>query len=135
MKGVPFDVINCDLQKKPKFLTDANPNGQVPVLLHDGNVVHESEVTVGEFCNKGRGGGGGGGPFRSSRCFFLEYVDAAFPDGVKLYPADPFERAKVRMTIIDFSNKVREGEVSDWLTNYSNCACLQNLRSYILIYP
>ena len=48
--------------------------------------------------------------------FFLEYIDAVFPDGVKLYPADPFERAKGRIVIINFSNKVR-GDVSpDWLT-------------------
>lgn len=48
MKGVPFDVINCNLKRKPKFLVDANPDGSVPVLLHDEKVLYESEAIVGE---------------------------------------------------------------------------------------
>ena len=106
VKGVPFDVINCNLKEKPKFLTDANPNGQVPVLLHDGKVMYESDVTVGEVLQVQERGA----PLSRSRSpvvFFLEYIDAVFPDGVKLYPADPFERAKGRIVIINFSNKVR----------------------------
>lgn len=50
-KGVKFDVINCHLKNKPKFLTDAHPNGQVPVLLHEGNVIVESEIIVGEIAS------------------------------------------------------------------------------------
>ena len=51
-KGVKFDVINCNLKNKPKFLTDAHPNGQVPVLLHKGNVIVESEIIVGEASHR-----------------------------------------------------------------------------------
>eukprot|EP00118_Oscarella_pearsei_P008275 m.41835 g.41835 ORF g.41835 m.41835 type:complete len:78 (+) comp33271_c0_seq2:3-236(+) len=49
LKGIKYDIINCNPSRKPKFLTDTNPSGQTPVLLHDGNVICESEVTVGEI--------------------------------------------------------------------------------------
>jgi glutathione S-transferase len=81
-KGIKCDVINCHLKNKPKFLTDAHPNGQVPVLLHNGKVILESEIIV-------------------------EYVDQAFPDqGKSLYPKDPAERASARAHITYFGQKV-----------------------------
>lgn len=48
MKGVSFDVINCDLKNKPRFFVEANPVGEVPVLIHNGVFLTESEVCVGE---------------------------------------------------------------------------------------
>eukprot|EP00118_Oscarella_pearsei_P008274 m.41833 g.41833 ORF g.41833 m.41833 type:complete len:222 (+) comp33271_c0_seq1:3-668(+) len=80
LKGIKYDIINCNPSRKPKFLTDTNPSGQTPVLLHDGNVICESEVTV-------------------------EYIDQVFP-GIKLYPADAGDRARARVLIINFSSKV-----------------------------
>ena len=49
LKGVSFDVINCDLKNKPLFFLEANPLGEVPVIIHDGVILTESEVCVGEI--------------------------------------------------------------------------------------
>ena len=40
-----FDVVNCDLDNKPEFLLERNPNGLVPTIENeDGQRVWESEV-------------------------------------------------------------------------------------------
>lgn len=57
-------------QHAPEFVA-MNPNGQVPVLLHDGNIITESTV-------------------------INEYLEDVFPD-IPLRPADPFWRAKMRI--------------------------------------
>ncbi|VDK82811.1 unnamed protein product [Litomosoides sigmodontis] len=38
LKGLRFEVVNVDLQKKPKWFTTKHPEGTVPVLEHKGNV-------------------------------------------------------------------------------------------------
>lgn len=57
-------------QHEPWFV-EVNPNGQVPVLMHDAKVITESTV-------------------------INEYLDEVFPE-VPLRPADPFLRAKMRI--------------------------------------
>jgi glutathione S-transferase len=57
-------------QHEPWFLR-INPNGQVPVLVHDGRVLTESTV-------------------------INEYVDECFPE-IPLRPADPYGRAQMRI--------------------------------------
>jgi glutathione S-transferase len=73
-KGVPFVSHYVDLrrfeQHEPEFLK-INPAGQVPVLVHDGRVLTESTV-------------------------INEYIDTVFP-GPPLRPADPFDRARMRI--------------------------------------
>jgi glutathione S-transferase len=73
-KNLPFVSHYVDLlrfeQHEPAFLA-INPNGQVPVLVHDGAVITESTV-------------------------INEYLDDVFP-AVGLRPADPVERAKMRI--------------------------------------
>ncbi len=48
-KGLPFDEVKLDLlagdQLKPDYLT-LNPNGVVPTLDHDGNIVIDSSVII-----------------------------------------------------------------------------------------
>ncbi len=72
-KGVPFEsrLINLHRfeQHEPAFVR-INPNGQVPVLVHDGRVITESTC-------------------------INEYLDEAF-DGPALSPADPYGRARMR---------------------------------------
>lgn len=73
-KGVEFVSryvrLNRFEQHEPWFVK-INPNGQVPVLAHDGKVITESTV-------------------------INEYLDEAF-DGPPLRPADPYGRAQMRI--------------------------------------
>ncbi len=73
-KGLDFVSHYVDLlkfeQHEPWFVK-INPNGQVPVLVHDGKVITESTVID-------------------------EYLEDVFPQQ-PLRPADPFERAKMRI--------------------------------------
>src|SRR6185437_521796 len=73
-KGLDFVSHYVDLlrfeQHEPAFVK-INPNGQVPVLVHDGAIVTESTV-------------------------INEYLEDVFP-GVPLRPADPVARARMRV--------------------------------------
>ena len=73
-KGLPFDdrFLNSRLWEHhaPEFRA-VNPNGMVPVLVHNGRAITESTV-------------------------INEYLDDAFPDA-PLRPADPYERAQMRV--------------------------------------
>ena len=57
-------------QKRPEYLA-LDPNGVVPTLVHGDRVIYESNV-------------------------ISEYLDQVFP-GPRLYPADPFARARAKM--------------------------------------
>src|SRR5947209_3684957 len=80
-KGLPFEEIKLDLlasdQLKPEYLK-LNPNGVVPTLDHDGNIVIDSSVII-------------------------EYLDEIAPEPVSFTPATPFGRARMRalMRFID----------------------------------
>ncbi len=73
-KGLAFVSHYVDLlrfeQHRPEFV-QLNPNGQVPVLVHDGAVITESTV-------------------------INEYLEDVFPD-VPLRPGNPVERAQMRI--------------------------------------
>ena len=73
-KGLKFESRYVDIlkfeQHEPAFVA-INPNGQVPVLVHDGEVIVESSV-------------------------INEYLDDVFPE-VPLRPADSAERACMRV--------------------------------------
>lgn len=73
-KGLSFEEVRLNLfegdQLKPDYLA-LNPNGVVPTLVHDGNVVTDSSV-------------------------ILEYLDEVFPDRAPMTPADPVSRACMR---------------------------------------
>jgi len=73
-KGLPFDNRVLDSRKwehhDPAFRA-INPNGLVPVLVHDGRTVRESTV-------------------------INEYLEDVFPE-VALHPADPWLRAEMRV--------------------------------------
>ena len=73
-KGLAFEDIRLDLGKgkehlKPEYLK-LNPNGVVPTLVDDGNVIIDSSV-------------------------ICEYLDERYPE-VRLSPSDVVERAKMR---------------------------------------
>jgi glutathione S-transferase len=73
-KGLPFTSRYVDLhrfeQHEPWFVA-LNPDGQVPVLDHDGVIITQTTV-------------------------INEYLDDAFPDGAQLRPADALGKARVR---------------------------------------
>ena len=80
-KGQPFAEQKLDLlagdQLKPEYLA-LNPNGVVPTLDHDGQIVIDSAVII-------------------------EYLDEVVTQGVNFTPRDPVQRAKMRalMRFID----------------------------------
>jgi glutathione S-transferase len=73
-KGLEYESHYVDLhnfeQHSAEFVA-VNPNGQVPVLIHDGAVINESTV-------------------------INEYLDEVFPE-VRLVPENPVERAQMRI--------------------------------------
>jgi glutathione S-transferase len=73
-KGLEFESIYVDLHKfeqhEPWFVA-INPEGQVPVLDHDGTIITHTTV-IGE------------------------YLEDAFPDAPPLRPADPVGKARMR---------------------------------------
>lgn len=73
-KGLEFESIYVDLHKFEQhsdWFIKLNPEGQVPVLDHDGVLITHTTV-------------------------INEYLDDAFPDAPQLRPADPVGRARVR---------------------------------------
>jgi glutathione S-transferase len=80
-KKLPFAEVKLDLmagdQLKPDYLA-LNPNGVVPTLDHDGNIVIDSSVII-------------------------EYLDEVAPEAALFTPADPVARARMRalMRFID----------------------------------
>jgi len=74
-KGLAFTPRVLDPSKfehNAPWFTALNPNGQVPALDHDGKVIVESTV-------------------------ICEYLEDVFPDQVPLRPADPNQRAQMRV--------------------------------------
>lgn len=73
-KGLPFEEVKLNLlagdQLKPEYLK-LNPNGVVPTLDHDGNIVTDSSVIA-------------------------EYLDETVPQTANFTPHDPVERARMR---------------------------------------
>jgi glutathione S-transferase len=70
-KGVPFKLIEIDLQNKPANFSNISPYGKVPVLKHGDRRIWESAI-------------------------INEYLEEAFPER-PLLPKDPFQRAQARI--------------------------------------
>ena len=82
-KGLAWASRELNLRKSehlaPEYLR-LNPDGVVPTLVHDGEVVRESSVIV-------------------------EYLDEAFPDP-PLAPSDPLGRARMRVWMVQIDESV-----------------------------
>jgi glutathione S-transferase len=88
-KGIPFESVYVDLHKfeqhQPWF-TAINPEGQVPVIDHDGTIVTHTTV-------------------------INEYYEDAFPDTPPLRPADPVGKARMR-----YWNKFVDEHVTNYVS-------------------
>ena len=90
-KGVEYELFPIDLSDRPAWLYEKNPLGKVPVLEEDTFVLPESVV-------------------------IMEYLEERYPEP-SLLPADPGERAMVRLVVEQFDKRlgddyyaVRRGE-------------------------
>jgi glutathione S-transferase len=72
-KGVPFKLIEIDLQNKPANFLEISPYGKVPVLKYGDHCVWESAIVN-------------------------EYLEEVFPD-LPLLPTEPMQRAQARIWI------------------------------------
>ena len=72
-KGVPFKLIEIDLQNKPENFREISPYSKVPVLKHGDKRVWESAI-------------------------INEYLDETFPEP-PLLPKEPIQRAQARIWI------------------------------------
>jgi len=77
-KRVPFEPVAIDLSNRPAWLYEKNPLGKVPVIEEDTFVLPESAVID-------------------------EYLDERYPEP-PLLPADPGERAAVRLAVHRFDD-------------------------------
>lgn len=88
-KGLPFESVYVDLHKfeqhAPWFVA-INPEGQVPVLDHDGAIITHTTV-------------------------INEYLEDAFPEAPALRPADPIGKARMR-----FWNKFVDEHVMNYVS-------------------
>lgn len=75
-KDVPYEVVSIDLTSRPAWLYEKNPLGKVPVLEEGAFCLPESVV-------------------------IMEYLEERYPDPA-LLPADPGERALVRLVVERF---------------------------------
>lgn len=79
-KKLEHEEVQIDLSKpRPQWFLQLNPKGKVPTLDHNGKIVYESSI-------------------------INEYLEEAFPE-VKMFPSDPYERAKARL-LIDYASSV-----------------------------
>lgn len=78
VKGIKHDIVNINLKDKPEWFLMKNPFGLVPVMeTPAGQVIYESPI-------------------------ICDYLDEVYP-GIKLLPADPFEKAQQRVLLEHFS--------------------------------
>ncbi|XP_072045441.1 glutathione S-transferase omega-1-like [Amphiura filiformis] len=80
-KNIPYELVNVNTWIKPEWFVDKNPSALVPVLEKDGQIVYESLITS-------------------------DYLDELYPDQRPMYPKDTYQKAKDKMVIGLFGDKI-----------------------------
>lgn len=75
-----FEVVNINLQNKPEWFLNLNPQGTVPTVQYNDKIIYNSLVAS-------------------------EWIDNTFEGIRKLIPSDPYEKAKQKM-LLDRLSKV-----------------------------
>ena len=100
-KGIKSEEINIHLKVKPDwYLEKVNSSGKVPTIEHNGHYIPESLIAFGKhYC---------GFKVFQFHCLSLSlaYIDEVFGEE-SVWPKDPYLRAKARLFVNDFDNKVR----------------------------
>jgi glutathione S-transferase len=108
-KGVEYETVEIDLADRPAWIYEKNPLGKVPVLEEDDFILPESPV-------------------------IMEYLEERYPEPA-LLPADPADRALVRLLIFRFDTNLgdayyamRRGDEKgeEWLSH-----CVARLDQYV----
>ncbi|KAL6641360.1 hypothetical protein ACP70R_019541 [Stipagrostis hirtigluma subsp. patula] len=83
IKGLSYEYVEEDLRNKSELLLSSNPvHKSVPVLIHDGKPICESQI-------------------------ILQYIDEVYAStGPSLLPADPYERAVARFWTAYIDDKI-----------------------------
>ncbi|EER94596.1 hypothetical protein BDA96_01G339700 [Sorghum bicolor] len=94
LKGLAYEYVEEDLGSKSALLVGSNPvHKTVPVLLHGGRAINESQI-------------------------ILQYIDEVYSGtGPAVLPSDPYERATARFWAAYIDDKVR----SAWLGMVFTC--------------
>ena len=74
-------MVNVNTWIKADWFFEKNPNALVPILEKDGQIVYESLITS-------------------------EYLDDLYPDQRPLFPKDEYQKARDKMVIGLFGDKV-----------------------------
>lgn len=82
LKGIPYEYIEEDLSNKSEFLLQYPVHKKIPVLVHNRKPIAESYV-------------------------ILEFIDETWKTSPKLFPEDPYKRAKVRFWASFIQQQVR----------------------------
>jgi glutathione S-transferase len=84
LKGLSYDNVEEDIKNKSELLLTSNPvHKKIPVLIHNGKPICESQI-------------------------ILQYIDEVFPGtGPTLLPADPYDGAIARFWAAYVDDKVQ----------------------------
>jgi glutathione S-transferase len=96
--GVPYEKVKLDLQKgdtqKPEFLA-LNPNGKVPLLVHEGTPIFESVailIYLGETFGVDKGLFPAPGPRRGAALKWLVWTNVSFAEALARYQRNTNDR-------------------------------------------
>ncbi|PON42704.1 S-crystallin [Trema orientale] len=92
-KGIKYEYKEQDVLNKSPLLLQMNAiHKKVPVLIHNGKPVCESQI-------------------------ILQYIEEVWPDKAPLLPSDPYQRAQARFWADFIDKKVYDGGKKIWATN------------------